>query len=338
MTNQNGSPLVVIADGDRQDPWLAPTFTPGSEQPQLEPGERIAHAIYQGYVTLEMRDSGDSGWNTVWSPPKRASVVVTDRRIVVGCRTFDRGSTYVGFGAGALIAAGATAVSRARARRATAGLCLAMQWRHQWPTVVANLCTTPGWQSGLSRLAGVPAERTAIIAEEPRVLWRLVFGSFADPNPRHSAAVVASAIVQARLRGAASLDPAERAALRRLAEKTRFDGGPGDSQALRIPGARGIGWRPGSAAVEAASEAPAAAPDSRRCCHNPRCDALELPTTLGRCDLCGSPTGTAAARTQRKPAPARHRDSGAACANDSCDAFGLPTPLPACDLCGRSTA
>ena len=340
MNHQVASPLVVITDGARPDPWLAPAFPPGEEQPRLEPGEHVVHAVHQGQVSLELRGSGDSGWTTVWSPPKRASVVVTDRRIVVGCRTFDRGSTYLGLGVGALVAAGATAVSRARARRATAGQCLALQWRHEWLTAVAHISTAPGWQGGLARLVGVPTEQVAVVADEPGVRWRLMFASPADPNTRRSATAVASAIVEARLHGAARLDPAERAALRRLATSVRFSGGAGESQALQIPGARQVGWRPGSTPDPAAVQAPAAVPDGRRFCRNPRCDALQLPTPLEQCDLCGLPTGAPVERAVPAPrpqAPRRASESRSACPNTSCEAYGLPTPLPECDLCGRPT-
>jgi hypothetical protein len=332
MTHPISSPLVVLADGARPDPWLAPSFPPGDELPRLEPGEHVVHALRQGHVKLEARGSGDTGWTTVWTPPKQASVLVTDRRVVVGCRTFDRGSTYLGLGVGALVAVGATAVSRARARRATAGQCLAMQWRHEWLTAVAHISAEPGWPGGLARLVGVPTEQTAVVAEQPGTRWRLTFGSPADPNPRRTAAAVASAIVESRLRGTAPLEPAELAVLRRLVATAPFDGRTGESPALPIPGARPVGWRPESV------PGTAPAPDGRRFCRNPGCDAVQLPTPLDRCDLCGRPTGTpvepaAPARPYRAPLSAGRP----ACPNDACDAYGLPTPLPECDVCGRST-
>jgi hypothetical protein len=334
MNNQASAPLAVLTDGARPDPWFAPAFRPGAEQPILEPGEQVVHALYQGHVKLEARGSGDTGWNTVWTPPKHASVVVTDRRTVVGCRTFDRGSTYVGMGVGALVAVGATAVSRARARRATAGQCLAMQWRHEWLTAVAHICAEPGWQGGLARLVGVPTEQTAVVAQQRGVRWRLTFGSPADPNARHTAAVVASAIVDARLCGTAPLEPAEIAVLRRLAARAQFDGRIGESRALQIPGARPVGWRPES--MPDAALAPA--PDGRRFCRNPRCDADQLPTPLDQCDLCGRPTGAPAEPAMPTPLYRVPRGAGRpACPNDACDAYGLPTPLPECDVCGRST-
>jgi hypothetical protein len=336
MTNQISSPLSVLADGARPDPWLAPTFPPGDELPRLEPGERVVHAMRQGHVKLEARGSGDTGWNTVWTPPKQASVVVTDRRIVVGCRTFDRGSTYLGMGVGALVAVGATAVSRARARRATAGQCLAMQWRHEWLTAVAHISAEPGWQGGLARLAGVPTEQTAVVAQQRGVRWRLTFGSTADPDPRHTSAAMASAVVEARLRGTAPMEPAELAVLRRLAAKAQLGGRAGESCALQIPGARQVGWRPES--MPETALAPAPVPDGRRFCRNPRCDAEQLPTPLDECDLCGRPTR--APVSPAAPAPLYRAPRGAgrpACPNDACDAYGLPTPLPECDVCGRST-
>jgi hypothetical protein len=214
-----------------------------------------------------------------------------------------------------------------------------LQWRHEWLSAVAHICTAPGWQGGLARLVGVPTEQTAVVADQPGVRWRLMFASPADPNTRRSSTAVAAAIVEARLRSTAQLDPAELAALRRLAASVGFGGSAGESQALQIPGARKVGWRPESTPDAVAIQAPTAAPDGRRFCRNPRCDALQLPTPLEQCDLCGLPTGTPVEQAMPAPRPRTPRHEGrSACRNGSCDAYGLPTPLPECDLCGHSTA
>jgi hypothetical protein len=290
MTISYASPLVVLNDTDRRDPWLAPTFPPGLEEPRLEDGERVVHRVREGHVTLQLRGTGDDDWTDMWSPPRHASVVVTDRRLVLGCREFDRGSSWTGFGAAAfVVAAGATAVSRARARRATAGHCLALQWRHQWPTAVACLASPPGWQSGLSRFAGVPPERIVVIAEQPGARWRLIFGHRDDRDARGAAERVLSAIVGARLAEAGSLEPAERAALRRLASDPRLPGPAGTSAAVLVAGGHAIGWRP-----DGGSEAPVPAAPPRAgspaACPNESCEAYDLPTPLPVCDMCGHST------------------------------------------------
>jgi hypothetical protein len=294
MTISHTAPLSVLDDGDHRDPWLAPTFPPGLEEPRLEDGERVVHRMREGYASLQLRGSGDSDWADVWSPPRHASVVVTDRRLVLGCREFDRGSTWTGFGGAAfVVAAGATAISRARARRATAGHCLTLQWRNQWVTAVAYLATEPGWQSGLSRFAGVPPERIAVIAEEPGARWRLVFGHRDDRTTRRNAERVLSAIVNARLGEAASMGPPERDALRRLASDPRLGGAPGEPAAVLVPGGHAIGWRPDggpdSGSAVAASPARLRA-GSRATCPNQSCEAYDLPTPLPICDVCGRST------------------------------------------------
>jgi hypothetical protein len=290
MTISYASPLVVLSDAEHRDPWLAPTFPPGLEEPRLEDGERVVHRVREGHVTLQLRGVGDADWTDMWSPPRNASVLVTDRRLVLGCREFDRGSSWTGFGAAAfVVAAGATAVSRARARRATAGHCMALQWRHQWPTAVAYLATQPGWPSGLSRFAGLPPERIVVIAEQPGVRWRLIFGHRDDRDTRGAAERVLSAIVAARLGEAGSLAPAERAALRRLASDPRLRGSAGESTAVLVPGGHVIGWRPadGSETLAPASPPPAG---SRAACPNESCEAYDLPTPLPVCDMCGHST------------------------------------------------
>ncbi|MEV6843944.1 hypothetical protein [Actinoplanes sp. NPDC051411] len=282
MTISYASPLVVLNDADRRDPWLAPTFPPGLEEPRLEDGERVVHRVREGHVTLQLRGTGDHEWTDMWSPPRRASVVVTDRRLVLGCREFDRGSSWTGFGAAAfVVAAGATAISRARARRATAGHCLALQWRHEWPTAVAYLAGEPGWLSGL------PAERIVVIAEQPGARWRLIFGHRDDRDTRGGAERVLSAIVGARLGEAGSLEPAERAALRRLASDPRLRGPAGESTAVLVPGGHAIGWRPAGGTLTPVAPPPAG---SRAACADESCEAYDLPTPLAVCDMCGHST------------------------------------------------
>jgi hypothetical protein len=352
-----GNPLSVLTDGMRGDPWTTPSFAPGSEVPEYDHDEFVVHAVYGGSVSLEISGTADRGWTEVWSPPRHASVVVTDRRVVIGCREFDRGSTYWGTGMGAVVAVGATAVSRARARGRTAGHCLAMQWRHAWVSAVGYLAGGGGWQSGLARLAGVPTEQIAVIADEPGMQWRLRFGSPGEPAVPQRATAVATAIVRARLTAPDELAAPERAALRRLESTgTPLRGDRGESAAVQIPGARAVGWRPGAATTTAicapvAAAAPAP-PTSRRpavhYCGYERCDAYDLPTPLERCDVCGLATRSArpsvadlpgAVRVTMTPPEPRPAAGGRPmCVADSCDAYGLPTPLSRCDLCGRPTA
>src|SRR4051794_28200603 len=351
-----GNPLSVLTDGMRSDPWTTPSFPPGSEVPEYDRDEFVVHRVYGGSVSLEVSGIADRGWTEVWSPPRHASVVVTDRRVVVGCREFDRGSTYWGTGMGAVVAAGATAVSRARARGRTAGQCLAMQWRHAWVSAVGYLAGGGGWQSGLARVAGLPTEQIALVADEPGMQWRLRFGSPGEPAVPQRAAAVATAIVRDRLAAPDELAAPERAALRRLQSTgTPLGRGPGGSAAVRLPGARAVGWRPGVAgttAVAAPVAAPAPAPRSSgrpavHYCGYERCDAYDLPTALERCDVCGLATRSVRPSVADVPvavpvpmtplSPGPGAGGRPTCVVDSCDAYGLPTPLSRCDLCGRPT-
>lgn len=79
---------------------------------------------------------------------------VSDCRVAVSCEKFTKGSTWVGGGAGAVVAAGAMAVSAAKARRRRQGKIMVGHLRYEWITRVG---ASPGKHLSLEYVSnGVP--------------------------------------------------------------------------------------------------------------------------------------------------------------------------------------
>lgn len=68
------------------------------------------------------------------TPRTLSAVFVSDCRVAVACERYEKGSTWVGGGAGAAVALAATVVSAARAARRRQGNLLVGQLRYEWIT------------------------------------------------------------------------------------------------------------------------------------------------------------------------------------------------------------
>jgi hypothetical protein len=249
MNSGISTPIALLDDHESRDPWLLPTFPPGQETPAPESGETVLRVVYNAKATLELWRRDDDTWRDIWSAPKTATVTVTDRRVVVGCREYDRGSTYIGFGAGAVLALGATAISRARARASTRGSCLGLQLRHEWISHALHARTGPGWQTWLARCGGIPAQRVGVIGWDRGDRWRLLFGGLSgQPVDGWLASTLAQAIARTRMRHPELLDAEELAAVRPQAREVRLDATAGSTVAVRIAGTHTIGFQPAPAA------------------------------------------------------------------------------------------
>lgn len=73
-----------------------------------------------------------------------AWITITDSRVIFAASKWDKGSTFVGFGAGAVIALAATGVSKARAASRSKGKILAGQVRYPW-LMLAGASAKTGW-------------------------------------------------------------------------------------------------------------------------------------------------------------------------------------------------
>lgn len=236
-------PLTLLVDGESRDPWRHPDIPPDHETPALESGESVVHVAYYSSVSIEMRRKGDNAWREVWSTPETATTTVTDRRVVVGCRRYETGSTYVGFGVGAAVAMGATAISKARARARTRHQCLAIQLRHEWISHILHTANPQGWQGRLARMAGTPNQRVGVVAWDHGDRWRLLFAAHRPGVDAGLASYLAWTVLRCRWRYLSLLDESDVEQLRKLTD-TRITAAPGATEALHIPGAYSIGFKP----------------------------------------------------------------------------------------------
>jgi hypothetical protein len=135
----SGNPFAVLDDHDTgRDRWRLPTFVVGTERVRLEPGERALQVIDDCHIAVSSRALPRGTWQEVWHSPKSGTVTVTDRRVVFGCRAFEQGSLYGGFGVLGLVAGLVmTAVSRSRARARSAGHCFGGHARYEWLSAVS---------------------------------------------------------------------------------------------------------------------------------------------------------------------------------------------------------
>ena len=104
--------------GDETSPyWLASTLDGGTVR--LEADETV---LWHGVGQIEA-----ARWKL-----DDCGVALTDRRFVFVNRNYDKGGGWVGFGVGAVVAAGANAVSQRRAAERSAGKAVVGQVRHEW--------------------------------------------------------------------------------------------------------------------------------------------------------------------------------------------------------------
>jgi hypothetical protein len=159
---------------------------------------------------------------------------VTDRRIVVGCRQFASGSTYVGFGlVGAAVSLGLTALSRSRARNHSANHCLGGQLRYEWVTAVAF--TNHGIR--VSGPDARPAGTIHVDASGRDRWWRFSFCAVQNVATTSTVAeAIASTVIALRLAPGEALRPAQARSLERLGAPTLRPGG-GNTVVVELTGA-----------------------------------------------------------------------------------------------------
>jgi len=108
----------------------------------------------------------------------KASLYVTDSRVVLACENYDKGSMYLGIGdIGATVAVAATAVSRLRARARRKGKMLTGQVRYQW---LSEVRAAP--KNGLLYPARLRLVCSTYDDKEGRRPY-LLDVTLADPNP-----------------------------------------------------------------------------------------------------------------------------------------------------------
>jgi hypothetical protein len=116
-------------------------YQPGRLYPQLpeEDGQIVAPETGDGSTSMccvakhaVVKDLRGRIHTTVLQTYGPTRVMVADCRIAVSCEKFTKGSTWVGSGAGVLIAATAMAASAARARHQRQGKLMVGHLRYEW--------------------------------------------------------------------------------------------------------------------------------------------------------------------------------------------------------------
>jgi hypothetical protein len=252
-TNMTGMPLAILDDSaGRGDPWRRPTFLRGTEQPVLERDENLLVRITDCDILLETRTDPGQPWEAVWRTRRPGQATVTDRRLVVGCRRFERPSGRVA------VTTLLTALARTSGYH-RAGRCLGGHFRYEWVSDVSialgaagqparlRLVVTEPWV--VSEVAALPGPRgrgEQLTAGEHSRRWRLSVGAAsASGYLPDLVTLVANEVAETHRRGAG---PDRDLGVE--AESAAADGwpqlhpGPGGSGTVRIPGACPLGARP----------------------------------------------------------------------------------------------
>ncbi|HKT00817.1 MAG TPA: hypothetical protein VJT31_14905 [Rugosimonospora sp.] len=245
-------PLAILDDTEgRGDPWRRPSFLRGSEQPVLERGENLLVRMTDCTITLETRAGELRPWESVWYSRRPGQATVTDRRVVVGCRRYDRSA-----GTGGVTGPVLSAVARAAGYRRP-GKCLGGHFRYEWVADVAVALGTPHLPSHLMLTVTEPWLVTEVRALSQTDTdewtmggqsrqWRLSVGSVAATAYLPDlVALVANQVAQAHRRGAGpDADLGTEAELSAAEGWPQLRPEPGATGSVHIPGACALGTRP----------------------------------------------------------------------------------------------
>jgi hypothetical protein len=131
--------FVTVRTQDDDDGTMYPIFSaPGTPYLfEIEPadGGNIAHFVAKG---LSVKEQGGRASDVLKVSEVKLDVYITDARVVVCCEKFDKGGGWSGFGAGAVFALGANAVSKARAAHRRKGKMLTGHVRYTWLSQVGG--------------------------------------------------------------------------------------------------------------------------------------------------------------------------------------------------------
>ena len=131
--------FVTVRTQEDDDGTMYPIFS-APDTPylfEIEPadGGNIAHFVAKG---LAVQQKGGRASDVLKVSEVKLDVYITDARVVVCCEKFDKGGGWSGFGAGAVFALGANAVSKARAAHRRKGKMLTGHVRYTWLSQVGG--------------------------------------------------------------------------------------------------------------------------------------------------------------------------------------------------------
>jgi hypothetical protein len=126
--------LAIRSGLDTEDGTLHPILSDAS-QPELIAldafdGTNVAKAVATAVCVMQV---GDRGLRTlVKLRDVKIDLYITDGRLALACEKYDKGGGWVGFGAGAVVAITANAVSKMRAASRSRGKVLVGHIRYPW--------------------------------------------------------------------------------------------------------------------------------------------------------------------------------------------------------------
>ncbi|MGH3151048.1 MAG: hypothetical protein ACRDOB_09995 [Streptosporangiaceae bacterium] len=126
--------LAVRSGLDTEDDALHPILSDAS-RPELialdaYDGTNVVQAVATAVCVMQVGDRGLR--NLVRLRDVKINIYITDGRLALACEKYDKGGGWVGFGAGAVIAITANAVSKARAASRSRGKVLVGHIRYPW--------------------------------------------------------------------------------------------------------------------------------------------------------------------------------------------------------------
>lgn len=137
---------VRISEWGEDETNAYPGLVPDGEAPWLELGPEDGQpTILQATDLLIEHNDGKRDKKVLELTDKDITVVITDSRVAYACAKYDEGGGWVGLGGAAFwVAVVANRVSKAKAKKRTAGTCLAGQVRYPWlGLVTADVKTGP---------------------------------------------------------------------------------------------------------------------------------------------------------------------------------------------------
>ena len=146
--------LRIREIGDASDDaalWPVPAVEPGGWliEPEADDG---GNPVFLPLTGVHEQEVVPGGAKTLTRVTKASGWVhITDSRCAVAVQNFDKGSTYVGFGVGAVVGLAATGISKARAAQRRKGKLLVGHVRWQWLSAVAA-CPASRGQAAQLRL------------------------------------------------------------------------------------------------------------------------------------------------------------------------------------------
>jgi hypothetical protein len=149
-----GFTMLVVRTADEDDGRLYPR--PGEQPGSVEMEQWDGQPLRLTASAITVQQLSSATWRTLQRlRDVKLDILVTESRVIISCKKFDKGGGWVGFGGGGvLFALAANGVSKARAAHRRHGKLLVGQVRYPWLRCVGYKPKT-GWGSSEEIRLGV---------------------------------------------------------------------------------------------------------------------------------------------------------------------------------------